>query len=1186
MLRLREQGATEQLDLLVSEIASPEVLNFSDPSVRALSAACVIDMFRIFAPEPPFSDSQTVEVFKHMIRELGNLSDDKSHLFETRFYVLEQLCAVKAVFVLLDMEEVDLIGDLFLALLSTIKIGHSPAVEGCMVSLMQETLEESDRLTGGMVRIILQPLCRSVSFPSQGTAAKQLVKKLLQALPQQIHNELANWVQMLVQFKEWPTEMDSPECDQEPMDAAQVHCLVLELASASASLIGKVLPVLEAKMQAGDTQTRIETAHMLGDLLLSPSAETLMSVNPGILDILTHRGNDVAHEVRLMVVNFVDKYLGQHPPQDSLCVLLADRLMDPEDSVRAAAVSALTNVARAHPSLLEPDTFIKIGERTADKKLAVRCVAVESLCSLYAAYRDMGRQAQKQLRTRYDWMASKVLGSYNLGGSPNEVYNFRLLIEQAVERTLLPQQQAGRAEAMADLYSQLEPTARVFYKALLQQRMKFGQGLLDFVTSRQSGNKARATAALSSLGLLIPDTIATKPQLLNYLGDIKDKRALRLLKTMCEPCNSIEEAFSNKTKVVQQSAAAQSSEVVQSFLGRSAATALTIDDIQELFALSQTHADAAAVENLLVAVSEVAPSVCAVLLPDLAQELHEESQVELVLTLAANCGEYTMQEKLFQTSKVGDQLISWCSTENGKGRVASLAARVICEGRNDCVSLLTEFVAQFSTCSDLEAAGDAQSSILAALKEVARVHVDVLRPFWSEVLTFLVKCVLNGKPVRGCVSVALELITQFICSVSADVVQALASEAIEHLRPLLHRGSKILCYPTVKAILQMSQRPQVAELVGPELFHLLASSFEKQAVGSLLIEKKELYFLLSRGLHPLFSVLFTLCSSFDEDTQASAKRQLTNVCSKLSTSLQKRQPMMEDGCVVGTVTDSHPEAQLPYLVHYLAHRTGFPKNKNDPAWEEFLTPLQMYLSAVLSNRSGNISYIHAVLKAILRTRDGMDSPNDRIHHISYVAMGLLQKQRGQTFPVYSQKIQLPCSYFDPTASVSKGQQFEIPGGIGVLPRSPAAKKLTPSKSSPASKRRAEDARGETAFGIPSNSKKLKPSPAKKQAMPASKRRLSTSCATEERKTPKEHLHELSHPSSSEEEHSAKRRSGRRLSTRTDVNVVPAKRVVSKQKGLSKEIKGNSGSSKKMTPKHNSKSKSAAVSPFDFVDDEL
>ena len=73
-------------------------------SVRAMAASCVIDMFRVFAPEPPFSESQLevmVEcglawsshrarqyVFKHIIRELSNLSDDKTSHFEVQYEVV------------------------------------------------------------------------------------------------------------------------------------------------------------------------------------------------------------------------------------------------------------------------------------------------------------------------------------------------------------------------------------------------------------------------------------------------------------------------------------------------------------------------------------------------------------------------------------------------------------------------------------------------------------------------------------------------------------------------------------------------------------------------------------------------------------------------------------------------------------------------------------------------------------------------------------------------------------------------------------------------------------------------------------------------------------------------------------------------------------------------------------------
>ena len=144
-----------------------------------------------------------------------------------------------------------------------------------------------------------------------------------------------------------------------------------------------------------------------------------------------------------------------------------------------------------------------------------------------------------------------------------------------------------------------------------------------------------------------------------------------------------------------------------------------------------------------------------------------------------------------------------------------------------------------------------------------------------------------------------------------------------------------------------------------------------------------------------------------------------------------------------------------WQVHYLAHRPGFPENSHDSGWQPIQGALQTFLGTLLSHTAGNISYIHAVLKAILRTKDGLDSSSCRIHHISFVAMGLLQNQRGATPPVYGHKIQLPCSYYDPllTGSTVQSQHFEMPHGLFKLPVSPAVKRLSPSKKASPSKRR-------------------------------------------------------------------------------------------------------------------------------------
>ena len=71
--------------------------------LNAVLACC--ELFYIYAPEPPWSESEILEIFNQLVRQLGNLNscEPSSKIFESYFRILEQLSEVKIGVVLVDL---------------------------------------------------------------------------------------------------------------------------------------------------------------------------------------------------------------------------------------------------------------------------------------------------------------------------------------------------------------------------------------------------------------------------------------------------------------------------------------------------------------------------------------------------------------------------------------------------------------------------------------------------------------------------------------------------------------------------------------------------------------------------------------------------------------------------------------------------------------------------------------------------------------------------------------------------------------------------------------------------------------------------------------------------------------------------------------------------------------------------
>lgn len=81
--------------------------------VQLLAACCLSDIFRIFAPVPPYSKSEIRQIFSLFFDELQQLNDQNAANFSRVFYLLESLAVVNTCLILCTMDDEDLLIQLF-----------------------------------------------------------------------------------------------------------------------------------------------------------------------------------------------------------------------------------------------------------------------------------------------------------------------------------------------------------------------------------------------------------------------------------------------------------------------------------------------------------------------------------------------------------------------------------------------------------------------------------------------------------------------------------------------------------------------------------------------------------------------------------------------------------------------------------------------------------------------------------------------------------------------------------------------------------------------------------------------------------------------------------------------------------------------------------------------------------------
>nr|XP_019952638.1 PREDICTED: sister chromatid cohesion protein PDS5 homolog B [Paralichthys olivaceus] len=104
-----DQDSEEEKELylnLALHLASDFFLKHPDKDVRLLVACCLADIFRIYAPEAPYTFPEKLkDIFMFITRQLKGLEDTKSAQFNRYFYLLENIAWVKSYNICFELED-------------------------------------------------------------------------------------------------------------------------------------------------------------------------------------------------------------------------------------------------------------------------------------------------------------------------------------------------------------------------------------------------------------------------------------------------------------------------------------------------------------------------------------------------------------------------------------------------------------------------------------------------------------------------------------------------------------------------------------------------------------------------------------------------------------------------------------------------------------------------------------------------------------------------------------------------------------------------------------------------------------------------------------------------------------------------------------------------------------------------
>ncbi|CAI9557230.1 unnamed protein product [Staurois parvus] len=466
---------------LALHLASDFFLKHPDKDVRLLVACCLADIFRIYAPEAPYtSPDKLKDIFMFITRQLKGLEDTKSPQFNRYFYLLENIAWVKSYNICFELEDSnEIFTQLYRTLFSVINNGHNQKVHMHMVDLMSSIISEGDTVSQELLDTVLVNL-----VPAHKNLNKQaydLAKALLKRTAQAIEPYITNFFnQVLMLGKTSISDLSE-----------HVFDLILELYNIDSHLLLSVLPQLEFKLKSNDNEERLQVVKLLAKMFGAKDSE-LASQNKPLWQCYLGRFNDIHVPIRLECVKFASHCLMNHPDlAKDLTEYLKVRSHDPEEAIRHDVIVSIVTAAKKDLLLVNDHLLNFVRERTLDKRWRVRKEAMMGLAQIYKKYAlqaEAGKEAAKQI----SWIKDKLLHIYYQNSIDD-----RLLVERIFAQYMVPHnlETTERMKCLYYLYATLDSNAvkalNEMWKCqnMLRHHVK---DLLDLIKQPKSENNSKS----------------------------------------------------------------------------------------------------------------------------------------------------------------------------------------------------------------------------------------------------------------------------------------------------------------------------------------------------------------------------------------------------------------------------------------------------------------------------------------------------------------------------------------------------------------------------------------------------------------------------------------------------------------------------------------------------------------------
>ncbi|KAL2977376.1 hypothetical protein AAZX31_13G063900 [Glycine max] len=526
------QAAKKQEDALkplANAVVCGGLLQHADKEVRLLVAMCVTDLFRIMAPVPPFEDKHLRDVFKLIISLFEDLADTASPFFSKRVKVLETMAQLKCCVIMLEIDCIDLVLEMFNIFFSVVRDEH--LLISAMTSIMINILNESEEAFQQLLEVILQNLIRQ-NKDAIFTADK-LAASVIKACAQEdelnslvcgflttcIHDRDA----MGSELKEYYNEIFSKVFQCAP------------------EMLLDVIPSLIKELSADEVDVRIKAVNLVG-MLFALQHHVVQKYHELFVEFLK-RFSDKSVDVRISALQCAKAFYLANPYDGTesreIMTSVGDRLLDSDDQVRKQAVLVACDIFSSNLKLVSSKLLSQATERLRDIKITVRKSALQKLIKVYRDYCKKCYEGSMTISDHFEEIPCKIM----MLCYDKDCKEFRFQnIEFVLANDLFPEDLSveERTNHWMHMFSLFSFPHEKALDTILTQKRRFQNEMKSYLAMRKKlkeicpeETQKKIEIMFTKIAAFFPDSHKAE-ECLHKLNQIKDNSVFKLLEKLLE----------------------------------------------------------------------------------------------------------------------------------------------------------------------------------------------------------------------------------------------------------------------------------------------------------------------------------------------------------------------------------------------------------------------------------------------------------------------------------------------------------------------------------------------------------------------------------------------------------------------------------------------------------------------------